>query len=494
VALVIAPVRGGEPVAATSKRETDGSPALAKLPLGVGRYKVTATKKGFEPAEAEVEVKRGKESVLTLAQKERPGAVRVLTKPAGLQVSLDGTAVGEAPLRKEGVVAGEHEVSVNDAPSGLVVRAKVRVTGDETAVQALDLESPLATLTTRLANAAWTRAEVPADRLRDAVSCLEALTADYGSIPATAWAPPRLAELEDERLWNEFQRDLTAAASTESKVAACERFLAASPRHRRAQEAARLRDAFPWGNETLPEGMRRGREKPVYLWNTGKEGLEIEMVYVPAGEFTMGASEGDLDEQPAHKHRIDCGYFVGRRETTWREFRAFAKAGGRPEPPAPPWGAKDEYPVVNVSWDDAATFCVWAGLALPSEAEWEKAARGPDGRVFPWGSEPPTPERGVFQGSRSPGLGGRCPAGASPCGALDMAGNVWEWCRDAYMGNAYEQYARGDFAEPRGGGALRAVRGGSFKNDATSLKAWHRNWLAPGERSAFVGFRVVKAP
>ncbi len=94
-----------------------------------------------------------------------------------------------------------------------------------------------------------------------------------------------------------------------------------------------------WSDEPLPKGMRRGREKPVLVYDTGK-GLEIEMVYVPPGEFVMGAEDGDSDEKPRHTHPMAKGYFIGRYETTWKEYRAFCKAAGRAEPSAPRWGAR----------------------------------------------------------------------------------------------------------------------------------------------------------
>ncbi len=256
--------------------------------------------------------------------------------------------------------------------------------------------------------------------------------------------------------------------------------------------------ATGWFDERLPKGLRKGREKPVYVWDTGK-GIEIEMVYVPPGDFVMGADDGDAydDEKPRHTHPMPKGYFIGRYETTWREYRVFCRATGRSEPSAPSWGAKDDHPVVNVSWDDAKAFCDWAGLRLPSEAEWEKAARGTDGRKYPWGSEAPTADRCVWDGhptygDKSTAPVGSVPRGASPYGALDLAGNVWEWCEDWYDSKAYARYARGDVALP-GAGSYRVYRGGSWGGPARDCRASIRNWDAPGSRYGYLGFRPLRS-
>ena len=132
---------------------------------------------------------------------------------------------------------------------------------------------------------------------------------------------------------------------------------------------------------------------------------------------------------------------------------------------------------MNVSWDDAKAFCDWAGLSLPTEVQWEKAARGTDGsRKYPWGNDAPTPHLCRFSGS--PGAttdpAGVHPGGASPYGALDMAGNVGEWCADWYDRSAYERYARGDTSPPSSG-QDHVFRGGSWGYDAEFCHAAYRS-------------------
>ncbi|MFC1705546.1 formylglycine-generating enzyme family protein [Planctomycetota bacterium] len=245
-----------------------------------------------------------------------------------------------------------------------------------------------------------------------------------------------------------------------------------------------------WTGEAMPDGMRRGGKQSVYLWNGG-QGLEIEMVYVPPGPFLMGTEAGNADERPQHNHPMPAGFYISRHATTWRAFRRYCDATQRNEPRASPRVSRDDQPVVNVTWDEAAAFCRWAGLKLPSEAQWEKAARGTDGRTYPWGWDRPTPAlcvMGRYMRDGSNARVGTCPLGASPYGALDMVGNVWEWCDDWYRVDSYEHYSRGDVRAPRSG-RFRVSRGGSWDRDPKSVRAAVRDRQLPDRRGAFLGFR-----
>ena len=162
------------------------------------------------------------------------------------------------------------------------------------------------------------------------------------------------------------------------------------------------------------------------------------MVLVPAGEFTMGSDEGDDDEQPVHRVVLDS-FYLDTFEVTNGRFAKFVAAIQS----EPPWGFADqETPVVHaerpvrwVNWLEATGYCLWAGKRLPTEAEWEKAARGTDGRVYPWGNDPPTAAHAVFglkEGAETVSPIGNRHQGRSPYGVHDLAGNLYEWVTDWY--------------------------------------------------------------
>ena len=222
-----------------------------------------------------------------------------------------------------------------------------------------------------------------------------------------------------------------------------------------------------------------------------------ELLCVPAGHFAMGPSRREvyLDE-----------YYLARYPVTNRQFELFVETTGyRPSDseagrflshwrgqPCPT--ALLDHPVVFVSWLDAAAYCRWAGRRLPSEAEWEKAARGTDGRRYPWGREDPNEQRASFgqpRGGHSAPVGLH-PAGASPYGCEDMAGNVWEWCEDR---DSPRFYLSGPARNPRNtAGAATAphvVRGGAFAFDARALRTYARTSFQPHFRLEYVGFRVA---
>jgi formylglycine-generating enzyme required for sulfatase activity len=181
------------------------------------------------------------------------------------------------------------------------------------------------------------------------------------------------------------------------------------------------------------------------------------MALVPAGPFTMGADEGgELDEHPAHTVTLEA-FYLDLTEVTNEAYRACVREGLCPPPD--PRNARSNHvgpdkrfrrpkqPASSLAWDSARAYCLWVGKRLPTEAEWEKAARGPDARQYPWGNEDPTPDRGVFAAGVTSDVGAH-PAGAGPYGHLDLAGNVWEWVEDIYDPYAYQ---RSGAAEGKGG-------------------------------------------
>ncbi len=216
------------------------------------------------------------------------------------------------------------------------------------------------------------------------------------------------------------------------------------------------------------------------------------MITIPAGKFIMGSNNGEPNKRPVHTVYLDV-YQIGKCEVTVAQYRKFCNATGRSMPQAPEWGWKDKHPVVNVTWEDAAAYCKWAGGRLPTEAEWEKAARGTDGRGYPWGNKWDRKKcANIKIGLTSTARVGAYPAGASPCGCEDMAGNVYEWCADWYSAS---YYGRSPSSNPKGpkDGELRVLRGGGWVGNATGCLITSRNAGLPGiTRTNYFGFRLAR--
>jgi serine/threonine-protein kinase len=223
-------------------------------------------------------------------------------------------------------------------------------------------------------------------------------------------------------------------------------------------------------------------------------------VSVPAGTFLMGSETGAPDELPVH--RVSGSAFaMDRYEVTNARFAACVQAGAC-SPPALTssfkrpvyFGAAEfaDYPVIHVAWSQAAAFCAWAGGRLPTEAEWERAARGTaDARTFPWGDSAPDCSKANFAGCvGDTDRVGRRPAGQSPYGAFDMAGNVWEWTADWYEADYYSRSPDQDPVGPDSG-HLKVMRGGCWVSGANSLRATCRKAELPGLWAPNVGFRCV---
>ncbi len=258
----------------------------------------------------------------------------------------------------------------------------------------------------------------------------------------------------------------------------------------------------------------------------------MEMVLVPAGCFMMGSEDGDSDERPVHEQCFDEPFWISKHEVTNAQYREFIEAGGYDDPQwwtDAGWAEKesrgwteplywtdstwnaDDQPVVGVSWYEAAAYANWwadtytngRGMRLPTEAEWEYAARGPDGLAYPWGN--------VFNGERLNFCDTNCgnswadasfddgyqrtapvgsyPEGASWVGALDLSGNGWEWTSTPYAGYPYDTES-----EILQGSARRVLRGGSWYSAQGLARAASRLNLGPLDRSSSNGFRVVRPP
>jgi formylglycine-generating enzyme required for sulfatase activity len=218
---------------------------------------------------------------------------------------------------------------------------------------------------------------------------------------------------------------------------------------------------------------------------------ESVMVLIPAGEFTMGATDGERDEKPVRRIQIDA-FLMDKTEVSWGQFKAYAQATGRPLPAAPSWGIQDDNPVVLATWEEAKAYCEWAGKRLPTEAEWEKAARGTDARKWPWGNtwDPKKANTNLLDLSRTVPRGSY-PDGMSPWGLLDMAGNACEWCED-WWSEPYDEKA--DPRNPKGpaSGRLRVIRGGSWHGAENLARCSARFKKAPAARDRIIGFRGAR--
>lgn len=220
---------------------------------------------------------------------------------------------------------------------------------------------------------------------------------------------------------------------------------------------------------------------------------EMTMMYVPAGEFEMGSEEeGEPDESPVHTVYLDA-FWMDQHEVTFEQFQEFVEVE---DYTADPCGGGEDHPVACVDWNDANAYCEWAGRRLPTEAEWEKAARGGlEENTFPWGNQDPVCEPGAENGAQI----ASCPGITAPVknfspngyGFYDMAGNVWEWVADWY-GADYFKNSPDENPQGPSSGSSRVLRGGSGSNFPQEVRAATRGWYFPDITDYIFGFRCAK--
>ena len=216
------------------------------------------------------------------------------------------------------------------------------------------------------------------------------------------------------------------------------------------------------------------------------------MIIIQAGEFIMGSEEGEESERPARKVWVEA-FFIDKYEVTNRQYREFILTTSH-RPPAFLYQerlGRDNQAVVGVSWLDAMAYAKWAGKRLPTEAEWEKSARGLDGRKYPWGAvwdkEKANSSESKITG---PAFVGSFLGGISPFGLFDMAGNVLEWTADWFVSN---YYSFAPYKNPKGArfGTTRVVRGGSWVEGSRMLRTSARKGILPTLRASNIGFRCA---
>jgi formylglycine-generating enzyme required for sulfatase activity len=261
----------------------------------------------------------------------------------------------------------------------------------------------------------------------------------------------------------------------------------------------------------VPRAEQRRDER-----GAARQSFEPEMILIPGGEFLMGSdprqdTDAFPDERPQH-HLSLPNYFLARTPVTQAQYREFVQATGHRAPegwtngnPSP---HKEDHPVADVSLFDAKEYCQWLSQVtgkdyrLPSEAEWEKGARGTDGRIYPWGSQWDFTRCNSSEGGvRQTTLVQAYPQGTSPYDVLDMAGNIWEWTRSLWGGSGGYAHYRYPYRLPdtkenpeAGGDVSRVLRGGAFYCDRRDVRCARRSWYLPFGRNGSIGFRVVMHP
>lgn len=234
----------------------------------------------------------------------------------------------------------------------------------------------------------------------------------------------------------------------------------------------------------------------------GKDGMIL--LYVPSGEFTMGSDNGESDEEPVHTVFLDT-FWIDKTEVTVHMYYLCVQAGVCKEPTSKKSSTRssyygnvefDNYPVIYVDWDMAKTYCEWVGRRLPTEAEWEKAARGENAFTYPWGDDPPN--NNLLNYNNAVGDTsevGKYPNGVSPYGALDMAGNVWEWVNDWYSDAYYSNSPPSNPLRPGpDSGQHRVFRGGSWNYDYYFVRSAVRGLSVPSVTFDDFGFRCSRSP
>lgn len=410
-------------------------------------------------------------------------------------VSQYGSGVTEDARRCKGLLldlCGDHQREINALVGALSEQVAVELTvGHRSGV-------PMQVLLPRLAQRLY-------DRL--------GLDRDLANWAVESWALALGILSEDAHVASRIENVEAGARRKKEEAAAAERREWQAKLERAQAEIERLRREKhkepPVPLVRPPAAPQRTTATPIAGPNQKSAilklapGIELALVLVPAGEFLMGSDKrkdkaARDGETPQHKLSLP-DYWIGKHPVTVAQFAAFVQASGHICGPRALRDAKQygNHPVDRVSWCDAKDFCTWASqitgrtVRLPSEAEWEKAARGSDGRLWPWGNEAPDKKRCNFNHNvkDTTPVGQYSPRGDSPYGCVDMAGNVEEWCRSE--NKPYPYNAEDGREQVICSSAGHVVRGGDWYDEGDHLRCAYRSSRNPFFNNGLIGFRCV---
>lgn len=481
----------------------------------VGRYVVVAEMgRLYHPARQEVNLTReGARVTLTL----RPafGTLRVESEPSGAEVWLDGEKVGETPFVLEKKPSGTYSLRLVK-PFYMTYEEFVTVRdGETTRVKAL-LEQNYGTLVVESEppGAAITLNDQPTNRvtpatiepLQPGVAVVRLSLDGYGE--AVEKATVRNRETSRVRVTLQPKLGLLVVTSAYDDGTICEgevfvdgRFVGRTPwKGQVVATRHEVRVRCDKGEATVQVVVRHNQREDVAVKVQTKTPAELtEWVTIPGGTFMMGSNKGDSDEKPVHRVTVPT-FQIAKTEVTVAQYRACVEAGACTEPSTGQycnWGkpGRDNHPINCVDWHQAQAFARWVGGRLPTEAEWEYAARsGGRDQVYPWGNEEATWERAVIYVGGKHSTWPVCskPKGNTAQGLCDMAGNVREWVQDEYH-DSYNGAPTDASAWESPAASARVVRGGSWDDGAWDVRAANRARVGPGARSGCLGFRPARS-
>jgi len=499
--------------------EEKGISPLTINNVEAGEHLITALMSGYAQGKTTVTVVEGQTAEANISLKASVGAIRVITRPAGADVSLDNKPMGKTPITIPNLSPGEYQLAITkDGYNNLV--KKIIVNAGETK----EINEILAVLTGEAditSNPSGANLWLDGKYLGKTPKQLPALTIGKHQIKLT------LVNYKD--YIGEFTVEGNKRISVPIELTGLPGniIISSTPDGADVYIDGKKVGVAPY-NGPLPPGNHQVRvsmngyqsaeetvtiepNKPKTLDLTLKKGPDIrgDMVMVPAGEFMMGCnSKVDKqcaeaeDEKPYHKVYLDA-FYIDKFEVTVQQYGACVQAGNCSNPNtggACNWGVsgRETHPINCIDWNQADTFCKWAGKRLPTEAEWEKAARGTDGRKYPWGNREASCSYAVMWENGQSGCGknstwpvGSKPSGASPYGAMDMAGNVWEWVADWYGANYYQSSPRSNPTDTASGTG-RVLRGGGWDDSPLILRPSLRLRFDPSSRSDFLGVRCAR--